>query len=108
MPQVFIPYKEMDDLYNAGLKDYIPGDVTLMWAEDNRATCARCPRAAEAARSGGNGIYYHISYWGEPEELPVAELDADGADGASSCSGRGSPARGASGSSMSATSSPGR
>ncbi|WP_165974681.1 glycosyl hydrolase 115 family protein [Nonomuraea deserti] len=67
VPQVFIPYKEMNDLYNAGLKDHIPGDVTLMWAEDNHGYLRQVPTRAEAARSGGNGVYYHISYWGEPK-----------------------------------------
>ncbi|MGW0200642.1 glycosyl hydrolase 115 family protein [Nonomuraea sp. NPDC003201] len=67
VPQVFIPYKEMNDLYNAGLKDHIPGDVTLMWAEDNQGYLRQVPTRTEAARSGGNGVYYHISYWGEPK-----------------------------------------
>ncbi|WP_158609387.1 glycosyl hydrolase 115 family protein [Micromonospora musae] len=66
-PQVFIPYKEMNDLYNAGLKDHIPDDVTLMWAEDNQGYLRQVPTRTEAARSGGNGVYYHISYWGEPK-----------------------------------------
>ncbi|MEU5725810.1 glycosyl hydrolase 115 family protein [Micromonospora sp. NPDC047738] len=67
VPQVFIPYKEMNDLYNAGLKDHIPADVTLMWAEDNQGYLRQVPTRTEAARSGGNGVYYHISYWGEPK-----------------------------------------
>ncbi|MFJ3405091.1 glycosyl hydrolase 115 family protein [Promicromonospora sp. NPDC090134] len=67
VPQVFIPYKEMGDLYNAGLKDYIPDDVTLMWAEDNHGYLRQVPTASEAERSGGNGVYYHNSYWGEPK-----------------------------------------
>lgn len=67
VPQVFIPYKEMGDLYNDGLKDYIPEDVTLMWAEDNHGYLRQVPTRSEAARSGGNGVYYHSSYWGEPK-----------------------------------------
>lgn len=67
VPQVFIPYKEMNDLYNAGLKNHIPDDVNLMWAEDNQGYLRQVPTRAEAARSGGNGVYYHISYWGEPK-----------------------------------------
>ena len=67
VPQVFVPYKEMADLYNAGLKAYIPGDVTLMWAEDNAGYLRQVPTRAEAARPGGNGIYYHSSYWGSPK-----------------------------------------
>ncbi len=67
VPQVFVPYKEMGDLYNAGLKAYIPDDVTLMWAEDNFGYLRQVPTRSEAARSGGNGIYYHGSYWGVPK-----------------------------------------
>ncbi|MFF6783625.1 glycosyl hydrolase 115 family protein [Streptomyces sp. NPDC012510] len=67
VPQVFIPYKEMADLYNNGLKAFIPEDVTLMWAEDNQGYLRQVPTRSEAARSGGNGIYYHSSYWGSPK-----------------------------------------
>lgn len=63
VPQVFIPYKGMADIYNQGLKDYIPDDVMLMWAEDNYANIRQTPTAKEAARSGGCGVYYHSSYW---------------------------------------------
>lgn len=33
VPQVFIPYKEVLDIYNSGLQ--VPEDVTLMWCDDN-------------------------------------------------------------------------
>lgn len=33
VPQVFIPYKEVLDVYHAGLK--VPDDITLMWCDDN-------------------------------------------------------------------------
>lgn len=67
VPQVFIPYKEMGDLYNSGLKAHIPPDVTLVWAEDNAGYVRQVPTETEAARPGGNGIYYHSSYWGWPK-----------------------------------------
>jgi hypothetical protein len=67
VPQVFVPYKEMGDLYNNGLKAHIPPDVTLVWAEDNAGYVRQVPTATEAARPGGNGIYYHSSYWGWPK-----------------------------------------
>jgi hypothetical protein len=67
VPQVFIPYKEMADLYNSGLKAHIPDDVILMWAEDNHGQLRQVPTESEAARSGGNGVYYHSSYWGSPK-----------------------------------------
>jgi hypothetical protein len=65
VPQLFIPYKEVLDAYNAGLK--VPDDVTLMWVDDNHGYVRQLPTAAEQARKGGNGIYYHLSYWGTPE-----------------------------------------
>lgn len=66
IPQVFIPYKEVLDVYNAGLE--VPDDVTLMWCDDNYGYIRHFPTAAEKARKGGNGIYYHISYWGRPHD----------------------------------------
>lgn len=66
IPQVFIPYKEVLDVYNAGLE--VPDDVTLMWCDDNYGYIRHFPTGAEKARKGGNGIYYHISYWGRPHD----------------------------------------
>lgn len=65
IPQIFIPYKEVLDCYNAGLK--VPDDVTLMWVDDNHGYIRQMPTPAEQARSGGNAIYYHLSYWGSPD-----------------------------------------
>lgn len=64
--QVFIPYKEVLDVYNAGLQ--IPEDVSLMWCDDNYGYIRHFPTKEEAARKGGNGIYYHVSYWGRPHD----------------------------------------
>ncbi len=66
VPQVFIPYKEVLDVYNAGLK--VPDDVALMWCDDNYGYIKHFPTAEERARKGGNGIYYHASYWGRPHD----------------------------------------
>ncbi|MGW7132346.1 glycosyl hydrolase 115 family protein [Streptomyces bobili] len=63
--QIFIPYKEVLDLYNAGVR--VPDDVTLVWPDDNHGNLRQLPTAQERARSGGNGLYYHISYWGRPK-----------------------------------------
>ncbi|TCM15430.1 glycosyl hydrolase family 115 (putative glucuronidase) [Novosphingobium sp. PhB165] len=63
-PQVFTPYKEVLDIYRAGLK--VPGDVTLMWTDDNFGYLRHFPDDAEQARGGGNGVYYHLSYLGAP------------------------------------------
>ena len=64
VPQIFIPYKEVLDCYNAGLQ--VPEDVTLMWVDDNHGYIRQMPTPEEQARSGGNAIYYHLSYWGTP------------------------------------------
>ena len=66
VPQVLIPYKEVLDIYNAGLE--VPEDVTLMWCDDNYGYITHFPTPEEAARPGGNGIYYHASYWGRPHD----------------------------------------
>lgn len=64
IPQVFIPYKEMLDMYNNGLQ--IPDYVTLMWPDDNFGYIRQLPTEEERTRSGGAGIYYHLSYYGRP------------------------------------------
>ena len=66
VPQLFIPYKEVLDAYNAGLQ--VPEDVTLCWVDDNHGYIRQLPVAREQARSGGNGVYYHVSYWGTPHD----------------------------------------
>lgn len=66
VPQVFIPYKEVLDVYNAGLE--VPEDITLMWCDDNYGYIRHFPTPQERTRKGGNGIYYHISYWGRPHD----------------------------------------
>ncbi len=64
VPQIYIPYKEALTLYNAGLQ--IPDDVTMCWVDDNYAYIRQLPTAKERKRSGGHGIYYHLSYLGNP------------------------------------------
>ena len=66
VPQLFIPYKEILEVYNAGL--HVPDDVCLVWCDDNYGMVRHFPTAAERARKGGNGIYYHVSYWGRPHD----------------------------------------
>ncbi len=64
VPQMFVPYKEVLDLYRAGLK--VPDDVTLVWPDDNFGYIRQFPDAAERRRGGGSGVYYHLSYLGAP------------------------------------------
>ncbi len=66
IPQAFIPYKEVLDLYNNGLK--LPDDITLMWTDDNYGYIRRMSDEQEQQRSGGGGVYYHLSYWGRPHD----------------------------------------
>ncbi|MGY5486822.1 glycosyl hydrolase 115 family protein [Paenibacillus sp. ALE2] len=62
--QTFIPYKEVLELYDRGLD--LPEGVTLIWANDNFGHMRRYPNEKERQRSGGNGLYYHNSYWAAP------------------------------------------
>jgi hypothetical protein len=66
IPQALTIYKEVEDTYNAGLK--VPDDVMLVWSDDNYGYLTRLSSRAEQMRSGGAGIYYHISYWGRPHD----------------------------------------
>lgn len=60
----FVPYKEVLPLYDGGLE--VPEDITLVWANDNYGYIRRYPSEKEKKRKGGNGIYYHNSYWAPP------------------------------------------
>ena len=63
-PQVWCLYKEVQAFYEAGLR--VPDDVTLLWCDDNWGNLRRLPTAAERARGGGAGVYYHFDYHGGP------------------------------------------
>jgi len=67
IPQVFIPYKEVMTLYDNGLK--VPDDVALVWVDDNHGYIRRLSSPQEQERSGGGGVYYHLSYWGAPQDF---------------------------------------
>ena len=62
--QCFVPYKEVQPIYDAGLN--VPDDVTLVWADDNFGYIRRLSNPDERKRSGGAGVYYHLSYYGQP------------------------------------------
>jgi hypothetical protein len=66
VPQVFIPYKEVLEIYESGLR--VPDDVTLMWCDDNYGYMTRLSDAEQQQRKGGGGVYYHLSYWGRPHD----------------------------------------
>lgn len=64
--QIFIPYKEVLDIYRRGLR--VPDYATLMWCDDNYGYLTRLSDKQEQKRSGGAGVYYHLSYWGQPHD----------------------------------------
>ena len=64
IPQIFVPYKEVLGIYRAGLK--VPDDVTIVWPDDNFGYIRQFASPEEAARKGGAGVYYHLSYLGYP------------------------------------------
>lgn len=66
VPQIFYPYKEVLDVYNAGLK--VPEDVTIVWTDDDYGYIKRLSNSQEQKRKGRAGVYYHISYWGPPND----------------------------------------
>ena len=66
IPQVFVPYKEVLLIMENGLN--VPDDVTLMWCDDNYGYMTRLSDAEQQKRSGGAGVYYHLSYWGRPHD----------------------------------------
>jgi hypothetical protein len=66
IPQAFVPYKEVLELYDNGLK--VPDDITLVWPDDNYGYIRRLSNEKEQKRVGGSGVYYHISYWGRPHD----------------------------------------
>lgn len=66
LPQIFVPYKETLDIYDAGLR--VPDDITLVWPDDNYGYIKRVSNAKEQKRKGGSGVYYHLSYCGTPHD----------------------------------------
>lgn len=66
VPQAFVPFKEVLDIYDAGLQ--LPDDVTIVYSNDTFGYLLRLPDTKQPSRVGGSGIYYHLSYWGRPHD----------------------------------------
>lgn len=66
IPQMFMPYKEVLDVYDAGLD--LADDITLVWCDDNFGYITRLSNETEQKRMGTSGVYYHISYFGRPHD----------------------------------------
>lgn len=64
IPQVLCTYEEVLEAYHNGLK--VPEDVTLLWSDDKHGYCRNLCNPEEMKHKGGAGIYYHLSYHGDP------------------------------------------
>ena len=88
-PQVFIPYKEMNEYYNYNNRDLADwlaeeaSDIILMWSNDNYGYFRQTPNEQERAEGRRNGVYYHNSYWGWPKSYlwlnsaSIAQMNAE-------------------------------
>ena len=63
-PQVWALYKEVQILYEKGLR--VPDDVTILLSDDNWGDVRKLPNAEERKHPGGWGMYYHVDYVGAP------------------------------------------
>lgn len=64
IPQVLCTYEEVLDAYKNGL--VVPDDVTMLWSDDKHGYTRNLSNPEEMKRPGGAGIYYHLSYHGDP------------------------------------------
>lgn len=64
IPQMLCTYEEVLDAYHNGLD--VPEDVTLLWSDDKHGYTRNLCNPDEQNRKGGAGIYYHLSYHGDP------------------------------------------
>lgn len=64
VPQILCTYEEVLDAYHSGL--VVPDDVTLLWSDDKQGYTRNLCNPEEMKRPGGAGIYYHLSYHGDP------------------------------------------
>lgn len=63
-PQVWALYKEVQELYDRGMR--MPDDVIILLSDDNWGDIRRLPNAEERKHPGGWGMYYHVDYVGAP------------------------------------------
>ena len=63
-PQVWAIYKEVQRLYDLGLR--IPDDVIMLLCDDNWGNVRHLPNEQERKHPGGWGLYYHFDYVGAP------------------------------------------
>ena len=63
-PQVWALYKEVQILYEKGLR--VPDDVIILLSDDNWGDVRKLPNAEARKHPGGWGMYYHVDYVGAP------------------------------------------
>ncbi len=68
IPQIIWLYKESLDLYRVRHEGSARPTTPRAGPDDNYGYIRELPNAAEQARPGGSGIYYHASYWGAPHD----------------------------------------
>ena len=66
-PQVWAIYKEVQRLYDLGLK--VPDDVIMLLCDDNWGNVRHLPNEEERKHPGGWGMYYHFDYVGAPRNI---------------------------------------
>ena len=64
---MFMPYKEVLEIMENGLE--LPDDVTIVWCDDNYGYMTRLSDPQQQKRSGGAGVYHHLSYAGRPHDF---------------------------------------
>lgn len=64
IPQILCTYEEVLEAYHNGLQ--VPEDVILLWSDDKQGFTRNLCNPDEMKRKGGAGIYYHLSYHGDP------------------------------------------
>lgn len=64
IPQILCTYEEVLDAYHAGLQ--VPEEVIMLWSDDKQGYTRNLSNPQEMKRKGGAGIYYHLSYHGDP------------------------------------------
>lgn len=64
IPQVLCTYEEVLDAYHSGLE--VPDDVIMLWSDDKQGYTRNLSNPEEMKRAGGAGLYYHLSYHGDP------------------------------------------
>ncbi|MBV9024898.1 MAG: glycosyl hydrolase 115 family protein [Streptomycetaceae bacterium] len=62
IPQVWTMYHEVQHYWDSGLR--APGDVTIVFTDDNWANVRKLPNLRKEPRSGGYGLYYHFDFVG--------------------------------------------